>query len=117
MPLERPSSGMGTTSAARCGDYRRREPEHGVLHGVLLDHLETFLARIAEDSRAPSLPAHVERELRSYLTCGLLAGGFCRVHCFVCGTDLLVPFSCKGRGFCPSCGGRRMAGIGSGFDR
>jgi len=20
-----------------------------------------------------------------------------------------VPFSCKGRGFCPSCGGRRMA--------
>jgi hypothetical protein len=21
----------------------------------------------------------------------------------------LVPFSCKGRGFCPSCGGRRMA--------
>jgi hypothetical protein len=22
----------------------------------------------------------------------------------------LVPFSCKGQGFCPSCGGRRMTG-------
>jgi hypothetical protein len=21
----------------------------------------------------------------------------------------LIPFTCKGRGFCPSCGGRRMA--------
>ena len=26
-----------------------------------------------------------------------------------CGSDRLVPFSCHGRGFCPSCGGRRMA--------
>jgi len=79
------------------------------VHQVLLEHLETFLGRIAGDPSIPSLPGHVERELRSYLTCGVLAAGFCRVHCFTCGTDLLVPFSCKGRGFCPSCGGRRMA--------
>src|SRR5207237_10737670 len=26
-----------------------------------------------------------------------------------CGFEHLVPFSCKRRGFCPSCGGRRMA--------
>jgi hypothetical protein len=26
-----------------------------------------------------------------------------------CGLDRVVAFSCKGRGFCPSCGGRRMA--------
>ena len=26
-----------------------------------------------------------------------------------CGLDRLVPFSCKGRAVCPSCGGRRMA--------
>ena len=31
------------------------------------------------------------------------------VHCDQCGADRLVPFSCKGRGFCPSCTGRRMA--------
>jgi hypothetical protein len=31
------------------------------------------------------------------------------VHCDDCGLDRVVAFSCKGRGFCPSCGGRRMA--------
>ena len=78
-----------------------------MLHATLLEHLETFLAR-ADPSR-PGLPPHVERELRAHLSCGVLAHGFCRFHCFTCGADLLVPFSCKGRGFCPSCGGRRMA--------
>ena len=51
----------------------------------------------------------VEREVRRYLECGVLAHGFLRVHCDACGHDRLVAFSCKGRGFCPSCGGRRMA--------
>ena len=40
---------------------------------------------------------------------GILAQGFLRVHCDACGRDRFVAFSCKGRGFCPSCGGRRMA--------
>jgi hypothetical protein len=34
---------------------------------------------------------------------------FARVRCARCAYEHLVPFSCKGRGFCPSCGGRRMA--------
>jgi transposase-like zinc-binding protein len=55
------------------------------------------------------LPGFVEREFREFLTCGCLAAGFARFHCDACGHDRLVPFSCKGRGFCPSCGGRRMA--------
>jgi hypothetical protein len=41
--------------------------------------------------------------------CGILAHGFARVHCDDCGRDDVVAFSCKGRGFCPSCGSRRMA--------
>ena len=48
-------------------------------------------------------------ELRGFLRCGILAHGFVRVHCDGCGLDRVVAFSCKGRGFCPSCGGRRMA--------
>ncbi|MBK7950720.1 MAG: transposase zinc-binding domain-containing protein [Deltaproteobacteria bacterium] len=32
-----------------------------------------------------------------------------RVRCDACAHDRLVVFSCKGRGICPSCGGRRMA--------
>ena len=55
------------------------------------------------------LPRFVEREFREFLTCGCLAAGFARFHCDGCAHDRLVPFSCKGRGFCPSCGGRRMA--------
>jgi ribosomal protein S27E len=39
----------------------------------------------------------------------VLAHGFLRLHCDDCGHDRLVAFSCKRRGFCPSCGGRRMA--------
>jgi hypothetical protein len=43
------------------------------------------------------------------LRCEFLAGVFARFHCDGCGVDRLVPFSCKGRAVCPSCGGRRMA--------
>jgi hypothetical protein len=89
------------------GGYRRREPEHGVLHQVLRGELESFLARQHDHGRP--VPRFVERELRGFLECGILAHGFVRVHCDACGKDRLVAFSCKGRGLCPSCGGRRMA--------
>src|SRR5262249_49096892 len=55
------------------------------------------------------LPAYVEREFYDYLQCGILAHGFLRLGCDTCKKELLVPFSCKRRGFCPSCAGRRMA--------
>ena len=55
------------------------------------------------------LPRFVEQEFRDFLRCGCLAAGFARFRCTACGLDRFVPFSCKGRGFCPSCGGRRMA--------
>jgi ribosomal protein S27E len=35
--------------------------------------------------------------------------GFLRVKCESCHPEKLVAFSCKRRGFCPSCGARRMA--------
>ena len=97
---------MSITGEARSEQYQRRDPSSEVLDGVLLAHLETVLAPIAVDPSSPSLPAHVERELRTPITCGSLAHGFSR---FACVAEILVPCSCKGRGFCPSCGGRRMA--------
>jgi len=66
---------MSGTGSARGEEYRQRDPERGVLYGVLLAHLETFLARIADDPASPDLPAFVERELRGYLSCGILAHG------------------------------------------
>jgi hypothetical protein len=41
------------------------------------------------------------------LACGVLAHGFARLACRTCRTKVLVPFSCKSRGVCPSCNARR----------
>jgi hypothetical protein len=60
------------------------------------------------DRETSQPPRFVEQEFRAYLRCGV-AHGFLRVHCDECRFDRLVPFSCKRRGFCPSCGGQRMA--------
>ena len=66
-----------------------------------------FLAELAARDR--TLPAYVQREFEDYLTCGRLEHGFLRVRCSDCHAERLVAFSCKRRGFCPSCGARRMA--------
>ncbi|MFC1642097.1 transposase [Myxococcota bacterium] len=50
----------------------------------------------------------MEKELREFLECGQLPYGFLRAYCKDCGRSLLVPFSCKRRGACCSCGARRM---------
>ena len=47
-------------------------------------------------------------QFTDYLDCGILARGFARVRCGDCGNELLVGFSCKRRGICPSCNARRM---------
>src|SRR5215470_16330228 len=89
--------------------YAPRDPSGTVLYHVIAEHLETFLASLADDPEATGLPAYVEREFYDYLRCGILAHGFLRLGCDTCHHELLVPFSCKRLGFCPSCAGRRMA--------
>src|SRR4030095_8539251 len=89
--------------------YAPRDPSGTVLYHVVAEHLETFLASLADDPEDTGIPAYVEREFYDYLRCGILAHGFLRLGCDTCKQELLVPFSCKRRGFCPSCAGRRMA--------
>jgi Transposase zinc-binding domain/Putative transposase len=89
--------------------YQRRQPEHTVLYRTIEAHLPSFLAHTAGDAETPGLPAFVKREFERYLRCGILAHGFTRLRCTHCAGEHLLPFSCKRRGFCPSCGGRRMA--------
>ena len=88
-------------------DNERHQPEKTLLHGVVREQLEGFLSRAT--LRGQPTPRFIEQELRGFLRCGVLAHGFLRLHCDECGDDRLVAFSCKRRGFCPSCGGRRMA--------
>ena len=89
--------------------YAPRDAGDTVLYTVIAEHLETFLASCHDDPEATGLPIYVQQEFYDYLRCGILAYGFLRLGCDTCKQELLVPFSCKRRGFCPSCAGRRMA--------
>jgi hypothetical protein len=90
--------------------HARRRPELTTLHEVVRDHLATQYAASAAGFTSPSA-GFVRRELEGYLECGLLCRGFALMACTEpeCQARHLVAFSCKGRGFCPSCLGRRMA--------
>ena len=88
------------------GEYRRRGPRETVLHQVVLENHRTFVSLREEEGRP--LPAFVRKEFEKFLACGDLAEGFARIHCASCGYDRLVGLSCKRRGWCPSCVGRRM---------
>ncbi len=91
------------------GPYARRDPAASVLYQVVRDHYETFRAEATRLRDGEGLPRFVRDEFEAFLRCGWLAGGFARFRCTRCREERLVAFSCKGRGFCPSCGGRRMA--------
>ena len=74
------------------------------MYQVVRDHFETFRAQAAGLRDGEGLPRFVEQEFREFPRCGCLAGGFARFRCNDCGVDRLVPFSCKARACCPSCG-------------
>lgn len=106
--VHRGAPGVGHGGA----QYERRNPERGVLYRALQDHLETFLAAAAAESDdGAGVPKFVEKEMRAFLSCGVLSKGFARFACSDCACERLVALSCKGRGFCPSCGGKRMTGL------
>lgn len=60
-----------------------------------------------------SMPRRVQEEARRYLECGQLRFGFLEVRCEECRRLELVAFSCKGRGWCPSCTTRRSIETGA----
>jgi len=85
-----------------------RDPvRDGVVHELVRDHFAAFAEQAQEGGRA--LPRYVAEEFEAFLCCGVLACGFMRARCRGCGHDRLVAFSCKHRGVCSSCGGRRMS--------
>jgi ribosomal protein S27E len=87
--------------------HERHRPEKTLLYRIIDRYYPEFLAYMAEQGR--SLPYHVQKEFDEYLKCGRLEHGFLRVQCSTCHHKQLVAFSCKRRGFCPSCGARRMS--------
>jgi len=77
---------------------------------VLFHHFERFLAEY--ESRfereygyfRPIVKEVVER----YLDCGNPRCGFARIRCPDCQEERLLMFSCRTRGFCPSCHAKRL---------
>ena len=96
-------AGMGVGAPV----YVRHRPEWTLLYQIVDEYYPAFKQHL--EAQEAYLPAHVEREFEDYLKCGRLAHGFLRVRCDNCHAEHLVAFSCKRRGFCPSCGARRMA--------
>ena len=92
------------------GVYRPRHPERTVLYRVLFHYFERFLAEYEGRFQReygflrPIIKEVVER----YLDCGNPRCGFARIRCPDCQEERLVMFSCRTRGFCPSCHAKRL---------
>lgn len=95
------------TALAAAPSYARHVPERTLLYALVQAHYPDFIVRLEAEDRP--LPEYVREEFETYLRCGVLEHGFLRAVCEQCRAERLVAYSCKKRGFCPSCGARRMA--------
>jgi len=50
----------------------------------------------------------IKEVVERYLDCGNPRCGFARIRCPECREERLVMFSCRTRGFCPSCHAKRL---------
>ena len=96
------------TSRRPSESYAPRDPQQTVLYRVVEAHLPQFLEQASEHG---GVPAFVEDAFQELLRCGVLAHGLCRFRCSACRSERLVALSCKRRGLCPSCGGKRMTDL------
>ena len=88
--------------------YQRHQPEKTTLYKLIQENLLSFYQQIDHDQEK-GLPDFIKKEFEEFLKCGLLSHGFLRLQCESCQQEKLIAFSCKRRGFCPSCGAKRMA--------
>jgi ribosomal protein S27E len=93
--------------------YQRHKPEQTLLYQIIEHHYPEFQALMEAQNRP--LPIYVQQEFDEYLKCSRLEYGFLRVKCEQCHDEKLVAFSCKKRGFCPSCGARVQVQINHRF--
>jgi len=79
--------------------------ESCLIRSIFLKHLNEFYS---EKNNFERIPNFVKKEVDDFLKCGVLAHGFIRLFCKNCQSTQTLAFSCKRRGFCPSCLARRM---------
>jgi ribosomal protein S27E len=100
--LRNPHADQPPSPIAVAPAYQRHRPEQTALYSIISEHYPHFVREI--ERVGGHLPGFVRQEFEDYLKCGLLQHGFLRVKCDGCLHEHLVAFSCKRRGFCPSCG-------------
>jgi len=89
--------------------YSPRRPKATPLHRLLSSKFKDF-RRVYEDrfsKRYGYWRPITDEVVGRYLDCGILSMGFARIRCEECGAEYLRAFSCKCRGFCPSCTKRK----------
>ena len=91
------------------GIYRRRDAQATALCRLVedkFDELERVWDERYEKQHGFWRPI-IRHVVEQYLDCGDLRCGFARLWCASCRKDLLLPYSCRRRCFCPSCHQKR----------
>ena len=99
----------GHVLADRQFRYKRHCAETTLLYRRVERHRPDFKAMLS--ARGKQGPCCAVRDFDDYLKCGRLEHSFLRVRCDTCHHEKLVAFSFKRRGFCQSCGARRMVDL------
>ena len=97
---------MEAASTAKPVTYMRRRPELTPCYSIIQNNLNTFISDRNREGRP--LPNYVIKEFEAFLECGIPAYGCLRLACRSCLKEQIVAFSCKKRGFCPSCCAKRQ---------
>ena len=89
--------------------YRPRHPEKTPFYSVLFHFFGRFVGEydLRYSRHYGKWRSVITPTVEKYLDCGMLKNGFARIRCPSCKNEYLLAFSCKRRGFCPSCCAKR----------
>jgi len=81
-----------------------------VLYRVMFHYFDQFLAEYESrfEKEYGFLRPIIKEVVERYLDCGNPRCGFARIRCPDCHAEHLLMFSCRTRGFCPSCHSKRL---------
>ena len=81
-----------------------------MLYRVLFHYFDRFLTEYESrfEKEYGFLRPIIKDVVERYLDCGNPRCGFARIRCPSCGEERFVMFSCRSRGFCPSCHAKRV---------
>ena len=81
-----------------------------MLYRVLFHYFDQFLQEYEScfEKEYGFFRPIIKEVVERYLDCGNPHCGFARIRCPDCGEERLLYFSCRSRGFCPSCHSKRL---------